>query len=704
MNKVKGKNRSIVNKLTKLILGIIILQTIIIGVALIKGGVIEQAEKNAYQLFHDKVANRKEYVQREMKNNWTNFEPYLQSISEMLANSGNNSDVFFQDAMPELISMLRTTQATGAYIILNQGDYIKGDMPVLYLRDYDPIMNSYGEDDIYMLYGPSELAKSLRLPLDQTWRYNLNLNEYNEEFFRKPYENSTISNQSALLGYWSQPFELSEEDVSIITYSMPLFDKAGTLRGVIGIDITLNYLTKFLPASELQPQDSLGYLIGYSYDTEEDIIPIVMGGSLQRRMIKEDESLSLEVVDKDQKIYELTNHLGKEEIYVAIEKIGLYQFNTPFESEHWYLVGIMREDYLLSYVNRIVDILWISFVMAIIIGALGGVFSSFQMTKPIIKLVKQVKKNDNRQEFKLMPTGLLELDELSHAIEVANKLMLESATRLSKIIDLFELPIAAYEINHKLQHVFVTNNFWKIIGIDESKDFLVYETFMTKLSDVFSEVEEHELNVYRLNIDEKRWIRYKMIKNEDTTIGVIMDITEEVLEKMEIRKERDHDALTLLLNRKGFQWEFEKWRQKSFYKNAALIMFDLDNLKFVNDTYGHKWGDQYILTAVYYLKKIAPESKALLGRRSGDEFILLLHEFESKDYVHKSLERFYQLLSENPMKLPEGNHLTVSISGGLIWLYDDKLTYDELLHFADEALYIAKRQQKGTYVVSRWPD
>ena len=92
------KSTSIVNRLTKLVLGIIILQTILIGAALIAGGMIDQAEENAYQLFHDKVANRKDYLQREMKNNWTNFQPYLQNMGEYSYDSDGNDVLFFPES------------------------------------------------------------------------------------------------------------------------------------------------------------------------------------------------------------------------------------------------------------------------------------------------------------------------------------------------------------------------------------------------------------------------------------------------------------------------------------------------------------------------------------------------------------------------------------------------------------------------------
>lgn len=150
--KTKYQKSSIVYKLTRLIIGIIILQTVLFGLILVLGGVMDEAKSNAYQLFHDKVANRKNYIQREMKNNWTNFDPYVSNISKLLSRPEyqNNNVAFFDAAAKELIPMLRTTQTTGAYIILHDSDILDGTYPSLYLRDYDPIMNAYGDDDIYI--------------------------------------------------------------------------------------------------------------------------------------------------------------------------------------------------------------------------------------------------------------------------------------------------------------------------------------------------------------------------------------------------------------------------------------------------------------------------------------------------------------------------------------------------------------------------
>ena len=78
-------------------------------------------------------------------------------------------------------------------------------------------------------------------------------------------------------------------------------------------------------------------------------------------------------------------------------------------------------------------------------------------------------------------------------------------------------------------------------------------------------------------------------------IGLAEDVTAAVLERKRIEHERDHDILTGLYNRQAFNRVCtELFAAPERMGVAALMMMDLDNLKHINDTYGHDWGDQYI--------------------------------------------------------------------------------------------------------------
>ncbi len=692
-NNNKAKS-SIVKKLTRYILAIIIIQTVIFSGALIGGGVINQANLNAYQLFSDKVNSRQDYLQREMKNKWINFNPYFSNIKKMLDND-QSLDV---EITEELIKIIRNTQVTGAYVVLFSGNNIEDHLPAVYLRDYDPVMNSYSDDDIYMLAGSSNVAKQLKLPLDQIWKPFLQINDANRDFIEKPSDSTEVTNKTNLLGYWSKPFQLEEGDVDIITYSMPFLDNEGNIQGVFGIEVTLNYLVEHLPKNELQPQDSLGYLIAYRSNEDEELYPIIMNGALQIRMIDENLPLELSLINEDMNIYQLTNHRGSENIYVVVEKLGLYKTNTPFENEEWFLIGTMREDYLFSNSSDIKQILLFSIALAIILGSVGGVLISFQITKPIVNLAKEVKANEAGHQLSLHSTGYQELDELSSSIENAHKMIISSAARLSKIVNMFQVPIAAYEINKSNNAYYVTDNFWEIIGKNNKKEYS-YSQFVEELNVLFSNPDKGE-NIFKIKNAENTWVEIKQSETKDYYIGVVVDVSKEILEKKQIEYDRDHDPLTNILNRKGFQWEFEKWYENEIDSCSALIMFDLDHLKDVNDVFGHKWGDYYIINFVNALKAINDENHCIVGRRSGDEFVCLLYNFKSQDEIRNTVDRLYMSLKETPVEFPKNATKHVRVSGGLIWIKDKSLSYDKLLHYADEKLYEAKTSNKGTYLES----
>lgn len=78
------------------------------------------------------------------------------------------------------------------------------------------------------------------------------------------------------------------------------------------------------------------------------------------------------------------------------------------------------------------------------------------MTRPITSLVRQVQESEQNKELSFSPTGFMELDRLAAAVESANRQMLDSASRLSRVIEISRLPIGAFEINRATGGVFVT--------------------------------------------------------------------------------------------------------------------------------------------------------------------------------------------------------------------------------------------------------
>ena len=694
MKWILRQKNSIVYKMTIFTIIIIVIQSLLLTTALVSGGVLKQAKLNAYESFRDKVKGRKSYLELEMKNRWTNVDPLLDQISKKISNNYDSDEILLDSLSSDLIDMLRMTKATGSFIML--GDDINADRySSLYIRDYDPISKNDSNQDLYVVIGPSDIAKKLKIPLDRTWEYDYKVSNNNAEFIKKPLNYANLAKDSKLLGYWSKPFRLSEKDLDIITYTMPIYDKENTLKGIVGIEVTINHLVKMLPATDLQIKDSLGYILTYKATKKSEPITAVLVGAIQKRYLKEDEPLELKSENEDFKISKLMNNNADYNIYAVEQELRLYDTNTPFEQESWYLVGFMREDELFSYVNRIQWILWAALIVSLILGSIGGIYFSYKFSKPIVDLSKKVRLSNKNEVIKLSVTGLKEVDELARAMQEANLERIESVSRFSRIISLFELPIAAFEIKKNQKDIFVTGELFSILEFESNNK----DEFKAELNKIFVNPEPNEESIFRLDTKPTKWIKIKMAETHDSTIGVVQDVTSEMKEKLQIIRERDIDPLTRLLNRRAYINYISQLLDKHKLQTSALVMFDLDNLKTINDTYGHKWGDFYIKEAVHRLNHISQREKMLLGRRSGDEFTLLLYGFDNKQAIIDCMDEFYIYLSQSPIKFPDGKYKNISISGGLTWINKWPTDYEFLLHEADEALYISKNKAKGTWTL-----
>ncbi len=153
------------------------------------------------------------------------------------------------------------------------------------------------------------------------------------------------------------------------------------------------------------------------------------------------------------------------------------------------------------------------------------------------------------------------------------------------------------------------------------------------------------------------------------------------------------DALTGLYNRSAFFDLAESHLRKQSVSSScsALCIMDLDNFKFINDTYGHQVGDQVITGIGNVLKKSLRDTD-IIGRLGGDEYIFLLVDIGGG--AAAVLDR---LLSEVAQI---GDHMNLSIqsSVGIIIADDGTDDLDSLYHKADLALYEAKNAGRNRYV------
>jgi len=695
---------------------IVILQTVLFVGATFFSGIIDVLKDNSFNILNQKVQSRQSYLQNEMLQHWSNVGESESIINSTilkkldskgltvndLKNNGELSKGLLNDVSSDLIFMLRKNYVTGAFLIIDSDSQ---DKTGLYFRDLDPNKNPNDNSDLFMERGPASIARNLGIPLDIWWNNKITFNQEDEssakDFFSKPI-NAAKENKSLLykdLGYWSRPFSLSEKDIQIITYSVPLLNNDGEPYGVLGVDISLKYLNSLVDYKEIDSKGNGVYVLGVCDNQQMDFQSIMSIGPMANKVIGNKTNVKVKKNEVYDSINRLKSNESKESKFACIKYFDLYNTNTPFEIDKWALIGIVEKDNLLYYSNRFTELLAISAIASVLIGVIVVIIASRKVTGPIMKLANDVSKSNPRVPLILERTNILEIDELAIEIVTLSENVINSASKLSQIIKLFNMPIGAFEYKNSHNLVFCTESFFDVIGIEDSDNYDSYmdiKVFEKIIENIIIHKEKLLDDVYKIEKEDKklRWIKLKLLNQESRVLGVVSDVTQEILEKQKIEYERDYDVLTDILNRRAFYNIVSGKLEDADLKIGAFVMWDLDNLKYINDTYGHDYGDEYIRKASVELKKFE-EYGGTIGRRSGDEFYVFLYGYRNKDEIREIIKRVHSNIEKTTIKLPNNRELKIRVSTGVAWYPEDAVAFADLAKYSDFAMYKIKRTVKG---------
>ena len=175
-------------------------------------------------------------------------------------------------------------------------------------------------------------------------------------------------------------------------------------------------------------------------------------------------------------------------------------------------------------------------------------------------------------------------------------------------------------------------------------------------------------------------------------------IEEGIAKEEKIIKLAYNDHLTGLPNRRSF---YDKLNQAILdaviNKNSFVILFlDLDGFKTINDTMGHAQGDELLKKVAQRLTNILSKSD-VIARVGGDEFLILIYNQCGEQYIKKNCENIINTINE-PFQFSK-NEIYITTSIGVSIYPEDGTEVEDLVKNADIAMYKAKENGKGKYVL-----
>lgn len=170
----------------------------------------------------------------------------------------------------------------------------------------------------------------------------------------------------------------------------------------------------------------------------------------------------------------------------------------------------------------------------------------------------------------------------------------------------------------------------------------------------------------------------------------------EELEKIKenLEYENEHDYLTGLYNRSALQiYLTNVLKQMKETSKMVIVFIDIDNFKFINNTYGHHFGDELLIKVGKRLEII--DEEMYVSRIGGDEFVLVKHYPNAED--SENLKSILLRIAKSLLKdfIIEGNKISVTASIGYSLAPDNGTSYEQLLIEADMAMYHAKKAGKS---------
>lgn len=232
-----------------------------------------------------------------------------------------------------------------------------------------------------------------------------------------------------------------------------------------------------------------------------------------------------------------------------------------------------------------------------------------------------------------------------------------------------------------------------VVGLEESKG--LFKLFSASLEEVCSkkDVVQVDSPAGWVGAYENSVVPF----SNDQVVTSFHDISEERREHQRLIWLTEHDYLTGMPNRSKLESFLETavGNAKRDGSMLAFVFIDIDHFKTVNDTFGHDIGDALLVNFVKRIRHSLPDT-ALAARIAGDEFAVVIEGVRNENHLRELMDEVF-----NAMKRPFNHNtpnLAITCSAGCV-LTDGSERPEEVMRFADKAMYQAKHEGRNRYLI-----
>jgi diguanylate cyclase (GGDEF)-like protein/PAS domain S-box-containing protein len=389
-------------------------------------------------------------------------------------------------------------------------------------------------------------------------------------------------------------------------------------------------------------------------------------------------------------------------LYMSKKIKDILKINKDIESfDEWFsfIVEDEREDIKIFIENIIHNRILDNFILEASIVDFSGE-----------KLLLKVQGNGKVRNNVFYLSGLIvditerkRVENMNKVIENKNRLAVEGSKDIAFWWNVNQNIISIdYSIREYLEikgegDVLISDKSWKKFILEDDIDL-----YNKKINKVLNSKKDEFYSIdYRILSKDNKvvWLQSKgkktLEKNGDLFIhGAFSDITDRKEKEIEINYLSFNDEVTRIPNRRFFVREVTNHINNYPNEKIAFIFIDLDNFKYVNDTYGHDAGDLLLIEFAKIIKNMKIKD-SLFARYGGDEFIIVQYNIQEKNQIKYILDNIIKKLS-NPIIIND-KEIFCTLSIGVSVYPIDGGDMPILLKRADMAMYLAKVNGKNRY-------